>query len=273
VHSVLAPEFSGGAASLGLPGRYWFSVAVGTVVQLAGQEVRHEATEAEVGRARAAAQQVNGHRDRHRDHHAAPDEQPTVLAPVGALLVARVKAPPVPALGERLHRIGLGPGRRFLRRPARRPLWLRLFLRGPFLLRLGRRLLRCLVLGRLLVRPGRLSRPALICLWRLRLPAVTAARITAAGVAPAAVLAAGIAAARLRRARRVTRYRGARVVVVPTRLTRLSLPAAVPQARLARADGSEVRELALVLRCGVIPLLLGRVTAMTRPAATRSAGE
>jgi hypothetical protein len=150
-----------------------------------------------------------------------------------------------------------------------RPLFLKL--RRGLLRRLLRRLLLRLVLRlvlrRLLIRPWRLPGPGLIGLGRLPLPAVTA------GVTAAAIT---VAARRLT-ALRVARTGCARVAAVAARLSGLTLlaplPAAVPRPGLPGTDGGEVRELALVLRCGVIPLPLGHVVILTRPAATRSAGE
>ena len=38
VHSVLVPLFSGGAACLVVPGRYWLRVALGTVLHASGTD-------------------------------------------------------------------------------------------------------------------------------------------------------------------------------------------------------------------------------------------
>ena len=231
---------------------------VGHLLELAWQEVRHEAAETEVGRSRSAAQQVNDDRDHQGHHRAARDQQPTALSPVRPSVIARVKAAPVPARGERLHRIGLGPGRRRI---------FALLTRRPLLLELRRGLLLRLVLRGLLIRPWRLPRPGLIGLGCLPLPGVAAARVTAAIT---------VAARRLT-ALRVARTGSARVAAVAARLGGLPLlrplPAAVPGPGLPWTDGGEVRELPLVLRCGVIPLPLGHVAFLTCPAATRSAGE
>ena len=136
------------------------------------------------------------------------------------------------------------------------------------MLLLRHRRLCCLVLRCLLLRPGRLRCPGLVGLGRLPLPAVTATWIVTVGVL------AGTVAARLRlTARLITLACGAWVTAVPACLTGLSMDAAVPCPRLLWADRCEVRELPLVLRRGVIPLVFRRAIVLARPAATRSAGE
>jgi hypothetical protein len=142
---------------------------------------------------------------------------------------------------------------------------------------LRRWLLRCLLLRCVLVWPRRLSAPP-----RLGLPlaAVTAALVIPAWVAAASVLATAVAAASLRlTAPWVARTAVTRIVAVPALLTGLScLARLAPTAQIllpgsARADGSEVRELTLILRRGVIPLPCGLAIVLTCPAATRPAGE
>ena len=165
----------------------------------------------------------------------------------------------MPALGERLDGIGLGPGRRLVALPPR----------CPFLLELRRGLLLYrMLLGFLQVRPRRRPAPGLVGLRHLPLAAVTAALIAAA--VPAGVTAARRSLSALR----VTRTVGTLVTVVATRLTLLSaLPTAIPFPGLPGTDRCEVGELPLVLRSGVIPLPLRHVVGLTCPAATRSAGE
>ena len=115
-------------------------------------------------------------------------------------------------------------------------------------------------------------------LRRLRLPAVTAARVTAA----ADILASAVTSVcRCLTALRVARTGRARIAAVGTwvgGLTRLpllpSLRAGVACPGLPGTDRGEVGKLPLILRRGVIPLpLLGHIAVLTRPAATRSAGE
>jgi hypothetical protein len=103
-----------------------------------------------------------------------------------------------------------------------------------------------------------------------------------AAAVTAAVLACSVTAAPLA-ARRVARRAACLVTAAVTgrlprlawlsRLAELSLGAAVAFPRFPGTDRGEVRKLPLVSRRSVIPLVLGHVAFLTRPTATRSAGE
>ena len=120
---MFAPEFSGGAACLSVPGRYWLSVAAGTVVHGSGtccsspgRKLVTKTAEAEVGGPWAAAQQV----DRRPRSPPRPPRPPAMSSRRRLRRPARCSSresrpAPVPALGERLNGVGLGPGRRLVR--------------------------------------------------------------------------------------------------------------------------------------------------------------